>query len=208
MTLPKNSNTMNFFENVGNHIIEQNYQGKPIEFEPDVSHVVPERKALTDLEFKNRDVDKIDDAELVEDRIQSLELRLALHSLNVPKALQKRIQFNNPLADKPPKDIMLKESENILKCPVCLGRSNIHPAAKGYTYARKDTLQRHFETHKLPKIFSEGRECDYPGCEMVLHSLPQSRITRQQNTRFSYRYISLVKSLFPVLCQLLKSQMA
>ncbi|KAN0073509.1 FluG domain protein [Elaphomyces granulatus] len=94
------SNTMNSFDNIGNHIIEQNYQGKPLKFEPDVSHVVPERKALTDLETC------IDDVESVEDRIQSLELRLALHSLNVPKTLQKRIWFNNPPA---PKDIDMLE---------------------------------------------------------------------------------------------------
>lgn len=42
-----------FFENIGNQIIEWNYQGKPIKFEPNVSHVIPERKALADLEFKN-----------------------------------------------------------------------------------------------------------------------------------------------------------
>jgi hypothetical protein len=83
----KNQEHTDFFENVGDHIIEQNYQGSPIRFEPDVSHVVPERKALADLEFKNRDVDKINDAELVEDRIRSLELRLALHNLDVPRAL-------------------------------------------------------------------------------------------------------------------------
>jgi uncharacterized protein DUF3435 len=35
-----------FFENVGNHIIEQNYQGEPIKCEPSLSRVLPERKAL------------------------------------------------------------------------------------------------------------------------------------------------------------------
>lgn len=44
---------------------------------------------LADLEFKNRDVDKASDEELLEDRIRSLELRLTLHRLNVPPALQK-----------------------------------------------------------------------------------------------------------------------
>ena len=178
MTPPKNSNTMNFLKMLeiksSSRIIRANRLNLN-----QMSPTWYQRERL--LEFKNRDVDKIDDAALVEDRIQSLELRLALRSLNVPKALQKRIQFNNPLADKPPKYIMLKESENILECPVCLGRSNIHPAAKGYTYARKDTLQRHFKTHKLPKNFS-----DY----------------------FPIDISPWLSHFSPVLCQLLKSHMA
>ena len=36
-----------------------------------------------------KDVDKVSDDELLEDRIRSLELRLTLHRLNVPPALQK-----------------------------------------------------------------------------------------------------------------------
>lgn len=44
---------------------------------------------LADLEFKNRDVDKVSDEELLEDRIRSLELCLTLHCLNVLPALQK-----------------------------------------------------------------------------------------------------------------------
>ncbi|KAJ5577517.1 uncharacterized protein N7459_006481 [Penicillium hispanicum] len=69
----------NFFEYIGNCIIDQNYQGIPMEFKPDTSHIQPERRVLADLEFKNRDMDTIDDAELVEDYIRSLELRLELH---------------------------------------------------------------------------------------------------------------------------------
>lgn len=33
-----------FFENLGNQIIERNYQGKPIKFEPNVSHVIPDKQ--------------------------------------------------------------------------------------------------------------------------------------------------------------------
>jgi hypothetical protein len=58
-----------FFDNMGNHIIEQNYQGKPVKFEPDLTHVLPERKAPADLDFKNIDVDTVDNVELVEDHI-------------------------------------------------------------------------------------------------------------------------------------------
>lgn len=111
--------------------------------------------------------------ELLEDCIRSLELRLALHKLNVPKPLQKRIKFNDSSADEPPEVIIPMKSKSGLECPVCLSRSNVHPRVKMYTYARKDTLQKHVKTHKLPRSFPEGRECDYPGCIAVFSSLPQ-----------------------------------
>jgi hypothetical protein len=82
-----------FFENIGNHIIDQNYQANPVKFESDTSHVQPGRQELADIKFKNRDVNTIDDAELIEDRIRSLELRLRLNRLHVPKALRKRVTF-------------------------------------------------------------------------------------------------------------------
>ena len=77
------------FGAVRNIIIEQNYQGKPIQFDLDTSHILPKQKMLADLEFKNRDVDKVSNEELLEDHIHSLELHLTLHHLNVPPALQK-----------------------------------------------------------------------------------------------------------------------
>ncbi|KAA8651224.1 uncharacterized protein ATNIH1004_000102 [Aspergillus tanneri] len=90
-----------FFDNIGNKIvINGNYHRKPIVFEPDTSHVIPERKALADLEFKNRDVDKVSDEEPLEDRIRSIEMRLALHRLDVPKPLQKRIRFDETQLQK------------------------------------------------------------------------------------------------------------
>ena len=46
---------------------------------------------LVDLEFKNRDMDKVSNEELLEDHIHSLELHLNLHCLNVPPVLQKQI---------------------------------------------------------------------------------------------------------------------
>ncbi|KAJ5245744.1 beta-lactamase/transpeptidase-like protein [Penicillium chrysogenum] len=148
----------NFFEHVGNHIIDQNYQGIPVEFEPDTSHIQPERKVLADLEFKNRDVDTVDDAELVEDRIRSLELRLELHQRNIPKPLRKRVKFEatTKKPDQPP--FMMKSSTG-LECPVCLGcTSSMHQTARQFAYARKDVLQKHFKTHKLPRIFPKGQQ--------------------------------------------------
>lgn len=162
------------FGAVGNVIIEQNYQGKPIQFDPDTSHVLPERKMLADFEFKNRDVDKVSDEELLEDRIRSLELRLTLHRLNVPPALQKRIRFDAPSSDILSTCIGPCESKTGLECPVCLGRSDHHhERARMYQYARKDTLQKHFGTHKLPSTFPKGRPCDCPGCEDVSYLLPK-----------------------------------
>lgn len=71
------------------------------------------------------------------------------------------------------KVIIPMKSKNGLECPVCLSHSNVHLRAKQYTYARKDTLQRHFKTHKLPKSFSKDCECNYPSCIAVLPSLLQ-----------------------------------
>lgn len=45
-----------------------------MKFEPDTLHIQPERKELADIEFKNRTADAIDDAELIEDRILSIQL--------------------------------------------------------------------------------------------------------------------------------------
>jgi hypothetical protein len=86
---------------------------------------------------------------MVEDQICSLELRLALHNLDIPRALQRRVRFNGTSADMIAKNPTSLKSESGLECPVCLGRANIHPRAKMYTYARKDTLLRHFATYKL-----------------------------------------------------------
>lgn len=165
-----------FFGNIGNHIIDQNHRGNPVKFEPDTSHIQPERKALADLEFKNRDVDTVDDAELVEDRIRSLELRLELHKLNVPKPLRKRVKFETTSTDKAEVLQFPMKSSTGLECPVCLGSMDIHPTAKQFRYARKDTLRKHFKTHKLPQIFPKGRQCDIPGCAEVLFALPPYKL--------------------------------
>lgn len=182
-----------FFQNIGNRIIERNHLGDPIIFTPDTSHIQPERGALSHLEFKNRDVDTVSDAELLEDRIQSLELRLKLHSLHVPRSLKKRIKFGQNVSKKATTSeyfrwkyskkagtdggLLPSKSPTGLECPVCLGRKDLHPSARTYPYARKDVLKRHFETHKLPFLFKrDGRQCDYPGCLEVLFTLARYKI--------------------------------
>ncbi|PYI07380.1 FluG domain protein [Aspergillus sclerotiicarbonarius CBS 121057] len=176
----KTDSRVEFFETVGNHIIEKNYQRDPITFQPELSHAIPERKAIADLEFKNRDADAVNDAELVEDRIRSLELRLGLHLLNVPKALNKRVKWHEKSVDEVFEATLPMQSETGLECPVCLGIPNMHPQVRRYTYARKDTLQRHFAAHDISRTFRNGRLCDYPGCDTVLHSL--SRYKYHQGT--------------------------
>ncbi|KAJ5159861.1 uncharacterized protein N7482_006865 [Penicillium canariense] len=163
----------NFFENIGNHIIDQNYRASPVKFEPDTSHIQPERKELADIEFKNRDVDTIDDAELIEDRIRSLELRLRLHRLHVPKALRKRVTFESMALVKSEPQSFPWKSATSLECPVCLGATDAHPAAKQFEYSRKDALQRHFRAHRLPQRFPNGHQCDIPSCSEVLFMRPE-----------------------------------
>lgn len=55
----------NFFRQIGNRIIESNHLGEQIKFTPNDSRIQPERITLANLEFKNRDVDKINEAELI-----------------------------------------------------------------------------------------------------------------------------------------------
>ncbi|KAJ5876246.1 uncharacterized protein N7529_001830 [Penicillium soppii] len=83
-----------FFDGIGNQIFEHDCHGNPITFIPDTSRIQPERKSLADLEFKNRDVDTISDEELVGDLIKSLELRLELHRIQIPKPLTKHLKLN------------------------------------------------------------------------------------------------------------------
>jgi hypothetical protein len=164
-----------FFRQVGNRIIESNHLGQEIKFTPDTSRIQPERITLANLEFKNRDADKVGDEDLIEDRILSLELRLELHRLHMPSGLKAHIRFNETTS----KVASCKESEEIkhtqiLQCPVCLGRTELLlPEARAFHYARKDALQRHFKTHKLPMFFDKpGRPCDIPGCIHFSVSLP------------------------------------
>ena len=86
-----------YFNNVGNTIIEANYQGNPVSFDPNLS-TLPENRALGDLEFKNRDASDVSDEELLEDRIQSLEMRLSLYQIQVPRS-RTRVRTNKLAAD-------------------------------------------------------------------------------------------------------------
>ena len=125
-----------FFENIGNQIIENNYQGGTIRFEPDISYIVPERTILAELEFKNRYIDNINDTDLVENRVYFLELRLASHQLQVPIALQRRIRFDQPSVENMSEKTSLLSNSG-LECPVCLGRSDVHAG-----HSHINTLER------------------------------------------------------------------
>jgi hypothetical protein len=75
-------------------------QSKPIKFEPNLSYVLPERKALADLEFKNRDVCR-----------GPYPIRLELHKLNVSKALNKRSKCRRHLIP------MFSVRKSMMLCP-------------------------------------------------------------------------------------------
>ncbi|PYH99453.1 FluG domain protein [Aspergillus ellipticus CBS 707.79] len=158
-----------FFHTVGNQIIDHNFRGEPLKFEFNQNQVIPERTTIAQLEFKNRNADTVDDTELLEDRIKSLELRLQLHRLEIPKQLHTRISIDTAVSA----ELQAVAVTASLMCPVCLGRTSLHPRARTYQYARKDTLQKHFATHNLSRSFFSGRSCDIPDCNKSLHSLTQ-----------------------------------
>lgn len=167
-----------FFDNIGNAIIAANREGKPITFTADVSHIQPERKELADLEFKNRETDDLTPETLLEDRIRSLELRLQLGKLHMPRGLHGKIDFEKSETDRFAV-IKIEEpchthwkSETGLECPVCIGTPELDPAARMFNYSRKDALLRHFGGHRLPFFFRPGgRRCDIPSCTFTCPSL-------------------------------------
>jgi hypothetical protein len=118
-----------FFENIGNCIIEGNHQGNPVTFNLDLSHMQPERTALAELEFKNRDIDDIDATLLIEDRVRSPELRLQLNKLHVPRGLHKKlISARDDTKKQQDSNSSYWKSETGLQCPV------LDPASRQYSY--------------------------------------------------------------------------
>lgn len=160
-----------FFNNIGNQIIEANFRGNPLCFTPQTSTVLPERKELADLEFKNRDASTVSDEELLEDRIKSLEMRLHLYKIQIPRPLQTRFKTANVAVENKFPDPFPPKSVSGLQCPYCLGTEYYHPLIRQYEYARKDSLKIHFQTHEAGMDFSGGRTCDYPNCNVRLRSL-------------------------------------
>lgn len=73
-------------------------------FRPAVATLTPERKALADLEFKNRNASTISDEELLEDRIKSLEMRLAFYKIRIPR----RSKSSNITSPTSPLYVVLK----------------------------------------------------------------------------------------------------
>ncbi|KAJ6109629.1 hypothetical protein N7486_001864 [Penicillium sp. IBT 16267x] len=112
-----------FFKQVGNRIIESNAAGKPIKYMPNTSGVQPERLALAALEFQNRDVNEIDDDQLIKDRIQSLELRLELNKLRMPVGIQPHIRSQEKktqqLVNEDGAKLKDRRGGQSLQCPIC-----------------------------------------------------------------------------------------
>lgn len=158
------------FDNIGDIIIEMNYSGEGCPYDPDTSSILPERKALAAIEFKNRDVNTVPDEELVEDRIKSLDLRLTLSRLTIPRHLASRPKA---LAE----DILSNDkwSPSGLECPLCLNNDIFHPQAQQFSYCNKYVLRRHIEKNHLQHMdFSKAIWCSYPNCGKLLTSAEQS----------------------------------
>lgn len=179
---------MTFFNNVGNQIIEANFQGKSICFNPQT--VLPERRALANLEFKNRDASAISDEEILEDRIKFLGMRLSLYSVQVPRPPQAHIRTERFATDDNLPDPFPVESVTGLQCPYFLGIEDYHPLVRQYEFARKDVLIDHFRTHEPGMDFSGGRTWDYPNCDIKLRSLEQYKFHQIQCTRSLFSWIS------------------
>lgn len=137
-----------FFNNIGNEIIEANFQGKPVCFSPQNPMILPERRALADLEFKNRDASTVSDEELLEDHINSLKMRLNLYNIQVPWPLQTCVKTDKCTVDDDFPNPFPQQSASGLQCLYCLGVTNYHPLVWQYEYARKDVLIKHFQTHE------------------------------------------------------------
>ncbi|KAL2360537.1 hypothetical protein RJZ56_006600 [Blastomyces dermatitidis] len=147
------------FDNIGDIIIEMNYSGE----------------ALVAIEFQNRDVNTVPDEELMEDRIKSLDLRLTLSRLTIPRHLASRPKA---LAE----DILSNDkwSPSGLECPLCLNHDSFHPQAQQFSYCNKYVLRGHKEkTHLQHMDFSKAIRCSYLDCGKLLTSAEQSSAISQ-----------------------------
>ncbi|QSS61814.1 hypothetical protein I7I51_03991 [Histoplasma capsulatum] len=123
--------------------------------------------ALAALEFKNRDVSIVPDEELVEDGILSLELRLALNHLTVPRHLAQRVKpevtAQDTLSSFP------TQSPTGLECPECLGDETKYPGARWFSYCNTYVLRDHLEVQHVKWMdFSKPVPCGYPHCVAFL----------------------------------------
>ncbi|EGE79164.2 hypothetical protein BDDG_02102 [Blastomyces dermatitidis ATCC 18188] len=137
--------------------------------------ILPKRKALVAIEFQNRDVNTVPDEELMEDRIKSLDLRLTLSRLTIPRHLASRPKA---LAE----DILSNDkwSPSGLECPLCLNHDSFHPQVQQFSYCNKYVLRRHKEkTHLQHMDFSKAIRCSYLDCGKLLTSAEQSSAISQ-----------------------------
>ncbi|OJD09731.1 hypothetical protein AJ78_08955 [Emergomyces pasteurianus Ep9510] len=166
----ENNQELMRLEQAHNTIIENNYHKRATTFESNASSVLPERKALTALEFKNWDVSAVLDKQLVEDCIQSLELRLALDRLAVSQHLT-RTPKSEHLTQSDYSDFLIQTSTG-MECPECLGDVKRYSEARKFCYSSKYALQNHLKSQHIRYIdFFKTVLCDYSGCKALLLSL-------------------------------------
>ncbi|PGH27719.1 hypothetical protein AJ80_00506 [Polytolypa hystricis UAMH7299] len=114
--------TKSSFGNVGNVTIQTTITDK-----------IPP-KALAVFEFQNRDANTVPDEGLVEDYIWSLEIRLALNRLPLPRHLASQLK-PKVLAEAAPFPAKFPtESPTGLECLECLGNNVFHPQAQLFTF--------------------------------------------------------------------------
>ncbi|OJD22769.1 hypothetical protein ACJ73_05881 [Blastomyces percursus] len=154
------------FENIGDIIIEMNYSGEGCPYDPDTSSILPERKALAAIEFKNRDVNTVRRA-------------CGRHLASRPKALAEEILSND------------KWSPCGLECPLCLNNDSFHPQAQQFSHCNKYVLKRLVEkTHLQHVDFSKAIRCSYLDCGKLLTSAEQSlcHFTTAHGTQLPMRW--------------------
>ncbi|EEQ84735.2 FluG domain-containing protein [Blastomyces dermatitidis ER-3] len=132
--------------------------------------------ALAALDFKNRDVSIVPDEECVEDRMLSLELRLALNRLTVPRHLARRVK-----PEVPAQDILSDfptQAPTSLECPECLGDDR-YPEAREFSYCNIITTM--LRRHQFIWIM-KGIEAERVKFELTLESTVKGIVLRDASS--------------------------
>ncbi|GBF64107.1 hypothetical protein TMEN_6779 [Trichophyton mentagrophytes] len=183
-----------YFANIGNVIIEKNYHGETISFDPNTSSILPERRDLAAVKYKNRDASNVTDEEMVEDHIRSLEVRRILSRSAMPPYLTSTPSLTSSSKVKPPPNrVTGLESEQLIgfECPECLGYFNNHPSVRKFRFATPYSLRDHFTIQHLERMdFTKPIPCGFPSYGSLLNSKINycSHTTKVHGTKLPSRY--------------------
>jgi len=149
-----------------------NQLGKQVTFTPDDSRIQPERITLANLEFQNWDVDQIGVSvdwgpnPVIEATARNTQTPCTpwsgLRSVQQKDCQDhigrriRRIGERQVAAEASAEDEATAATEGNTQVPSSLSElDRAPPRSKNYQHARKDTLQRHFATHKQPMWFPQ-----------------------------------------------------